>query len=71
MEVNIKIKVFWDMSPCNLAERPNVSEEHAASIFRVQDGEDGGNRFLRKVSTVLSSYTELSRRTEILTDIFL
>jgi len=33
MAVKVQVKVFWVVTPCNVA---NVSEDHAASIFRVK-----------------------------------
>jgi hypothetical protein len=43
---NVKITVFWDVTLCSVVGT-NVSEEPAASIFRVE--EDRSSRFLRNV----------------------
>jgi hypothetical protein len=31
------IAVFWDVKLCNLMDQPDVSEQPAASIFRVEE----------------------------------
>jgi hypothetical protein len=37
MEVNNKINAFWDVKPCSLIEIYHTSEEHTASIFRLEE----------------------------------
>jgi hypothetical protein len=32
----IQVKVFWVVLPCSVVARNNVSDNHAASIFRVK-----------------------------------
>ena len=33
----MKITAFWDVTPCSLVDRYNVSHERNASIFRVEE----------------------------------
>jgi hypothetical protein len=33
----MKITAFWDVTPCSLVDRYNVSRERNASIFRVEE----------------------------------
>ena len=35
--VTMKITAFWDVTPCSLVDRYNVSHERNASIFRVEE----------------------------------
>jgi hypothetical protein len=44
--------VFWDEKPCTMGVI-NVSEEHTASVFRV---EDGGSMLLRNIGNNLTKY---------------
>jgi hypothetical protein len=34
----MKTAFFWDMTWCNMMNKPKVSEQSAASIFRVERG---------------------------------
>jgi len=43
----IPVKVFWDVKPCSTAVQSYVSEDLAASIFRIKDG---GSKVLLKHS---------------------
>jgi hypothetical protein len=58
----MKSSVFWDIMPCTCSPLrvTDISEEHVASIFRVEeqaeepsvkagDKQDGGDMFLRNV----------------------
>jgi hypothetical protein len=58
MGVNIKNMVFWDMTPCRLANNSNNLEESLSSISLCS--EDGSRRLLRKrwqLSTKLHGIT--------------
>jgi hypothetical protein len=35
--VVMKTTIFWDISPCSPLKSTGVSEEHIASIFRVEE----------------------------------
>jgi hypothetical protein len=35
--VVMRSSVFWDITPCSPLKATDVSEEHVASIFRVED----------------------------------
>jgi hypothetical protein len=48
----MKIGVFWDETSCNLIDVTDVSEQHAASTFRV---EDGSSTFLKVISKIYES----------------
>jgi hypothetical protein len=55
MAVSMKNNIVWNVTPCSLYKFTNMSEEPAASIFRVRGfslsyPEDGGNPFLQNVS---------------------
>jgi hypothetical protein len=55
--MNIKTAVFWDVMMCSLVDGTNVSEEAAASIFRIfeVDSEYGGRRFIRNIGDHLQT----------------
>jgi hypothetical protein len=58
----MKSSIFWDVTPCSLLSSTDVSEEHIASIFRVeeiiqQEPDDGGDMFLRNVGCNSTDYT--------------
>jgi hypothetical protein len=37
MVMGMKSYVFWDITPCSPVRATYVSEEHVASIFRVEE----------------------------------
>jgi hypothetical protein len=50
--VTVNSYIFWDITPCSPMEVSSVSEQHIASIYKIQAGnllinpEDGGDMFL-------------------------
>jgi hypothetical protein len=56
--MTVKITACWDVTPCSLVDS-NISEEHAVSIFRVQE------RVLRNIGTYLPRYNPSGLITQV------
>jgi hypothetical protein len=68
---SINITFLWNASIVIWYIGTNISEEYAASIFRVDDfsffyPEHGDSRFIRNIDTCLSKYTVTSKKKVIL-----
>jgi hypothetical protein len=48
MAALINFMVFWVMTPCTLAQLPNISEEYTASFFREMEATGSSTMCLSK-----------------------
>jgi hypothetical protein len=55
--VTVTISVMWDVTPCSVVECPDVSEDHAVAVVRVDDEDSRMLCTRRHINTCSHAYS--------------